>query len=47
MDKVHLSVLINPNGGVEDLIEEGQPLHVGVKLIQLLNSDNLPAGTEE
>ena len=47
MDKVHLSVLMDPNGRVEDLIEKGQPLHMRVEVVQLLHSDHLPAATEE
>ena len=38
---------INPNGRVEDLIEEGGPLYVGVEVIQLLHSDHFPSVTEE
>ena len=34
---------MNPDGRVEDLVEEGLPLHIGVKVIQLLHSDHLPA----
>ena len=38
---------MDPYSRVEDLIEEGQPLHVGVEVVQLLHSDHLPAATEE
>ena len=38
---------MNPNGRVEDLIEEGHPLYVGVEVIQLLHSDHFPPVTEE
>ena len=34
---------MDPYSRVEDLIEEGQPLHVGVEVVQLLHSDHLPA----
>ena len=47
MDRDHLSVPMDPYSRVEDLIEEGQPLHVGVEVVQLLHSDHLPAATEE
>ena len=47
MDKGHLSVLVNPDGGVEHLVEEGQPLHVRVEVVQLLHTDHLPTATEE
>ena len=43
MDRDHLSVSMDPYSRVEDLIEEGQPLHVGVEVVQLLHSDHLPA----
>ena len=38
---------MNPDGRVEDLVEEGLPLHIGVKVIQLLHSDHFPPVTEE
>ena len=45
--KIHLCVPLNPDSRVEDLVEEGQPLHVGVEVIQLLHSDHLPAVNDE
>ena len=42
-ERFHLSMPMNPDGRVEDLVEEGLPLHIGVKVIQLLHSDHLPA----
>ena len=42
-ERFHLSMPMNPDGRVEDLVEEGRPLHVGVEVVQLLHSDHLPA----
>ena len=38
---------LNPDSRVEDLVEEGKPLHVGVEVVQLLHSDHLPAVNDE
>ena len=41
--EIHLCVTMDPDIRVEDLVEEGRPLHVGVEVVQLLHSDHLPA----
>ena len=44
---IHLCVPMNPDGRVEDLVEEGLPIHVGVEVIQFLHSDHLPAENDK